>query len=93
MGIIIILVVLLLHFIVAAIAQRRLINSNMFNLNRVIVNSILIWLIPFVWAMIIVAMTRPTEGSIGRRGNLGGIDGDSFPGGGYEYGGGDSSGD
>jgi hypothetical protein len=69
----------LLHFLTAAVAQRDLINSKIFSVNRLIVNSILIWLIPFVWSLIIVTMSRPTEGSIGKRGKEGGMDGgDSF---------------
>jgi hypothetical protein len=68
-----------LHFFAAAIAQYRLINSKMFGLNRLIVNSIFIWLIPFVWSLVIVIMAQPTEGSIGKRGKEG-IDGDSFHG-------------
>lgn len=60
----ILIVLLVIHSIIAIWMQARIVKTDYLDFSKKIINSVLLWTIPFLWAFIINSMIQPpTKGT------------------------------
>jgi len=60
----IIAIIIITYLYVSIRNQIRIIKSHMINRKQKFINSVLLWFIPFIWAIIVKESLRPISGSL-----------------------------